>query len=133
MAYYGDLPTYTKQLDALVDYVREHKDAADARFVLAYHNLMMGHSDAAKAQFEKVLAKVPQDQLAGGTLEKTRRHAAGRDAARPPGSRLRGSIVSPRYDPGDTRRGYAQKAAGRKGFRLETHFVLAQNQAAIAV
>ena len=69
-AYYGDLPTYTKQLDALVDYVREHKDAADARFVLAYHNLMMGHSEAAKEQFEKVLAKVPQDQLAAELLKK---------------------------------------------------------------
>ena len=68
--YYGDLPTYTKQLDALVDYVREHKDAADARFVLAYHNLMMGHSEAAKEQFEKVLAKVPQDQLAAEQLKK---------------------------------------------------------------
>ena len=68
--YYGDLPTYTKQLDALVDYVREHKDAADARFVLAYHDLMMGHTDAAKSQFEKVLAKVPQDQLAAGLLKK---------------------------------------------------------------
>jgi hypothetical protein len=68
--YYGDLPTYTKQLDALVDYLHEHKDAADARFVLAYHNLMMGHSEAAKAQFEKVLAKVPQDQLAAGLLKK---------------------------------------------------------------
>ena len=68
--YYGDLPAYTKQLDALVDFVRAHKDAADARFVLAYHNLMMGHADAAKAQFEKVLAKIPQDQLAAGLLKK---------------------------------------------------------------
>jgi hypothetical protein len=69
-AYYGDLPAYTKQIDALVDYLHEHKDAADARFVLAYHNLMMGHSDAAKSQFEKVLAKVPQDKLAGELLKK---------------------------------------------------------------
>jgi tetratricopeptide (TPR) repeat protein len=68
--YYGDLPTYRKQLDALVDYVREHKDAADARFVLAYHDLMMGHKDAAKSQFEKVLAKIPQDQLAAGIVKK---------------------------------------------------------------
>ncbi len=68
--YYGDLPTYTKQLDALVDFVREHKDDAGARFVLAYQDLMMGHADAAKEQFEKVLAKVPQDQLAAGIVKK---------------------------------------------------------------
>lgn len=68
--YYGDLPTYEKQLDALVEYVRAHKDAADARFVLAYHNLMMGHADVAKDQFEKVLAKVPQDKLAAEEYKK---------------------------------------------------------------
>jgi thioredoxin-like negative regulator of GroEL len=62
--YYQDLPTYEQQLNALVADVHAHPDAADARFVLAYHDLMMGHKDAAKAQFETVLAKVPQDEVA---------------------------------------------------------------------
>lgn len=66
--YYGDLATYRKHFDALVEYIRAHRDAADARFVLAYHDLMQGHKDLAKAQLEKVLGKVPQDQLAAKLL-----------------------------------------------------------------
>jgi len=67
--YYGDAAAYTKQLDALVDYIRTHQDAADARFVLAYHDLMMGHRDSAKVELEKVLGKVPQDQVAAKLLK----------------------------------------------------------------
>ncbi len=66
--YYDNLPVYQKQLDELVAYIKAHPDAADARFVLAYHDLMLGDKDAAKVQFEKVLAKVPQDQLAAKLL-----------------------------------------------------------------
>jgi tetratricopeptide (TPR) repeat protein len=62
--YYQDLPAYEKQLNELVAFIKAHPDAADARFVLAYHDLMLGDKNAAKTQFEKVLAKVPQDQLA---------------------------------------------------------------------
>ncbi len=73
--YYEDLPAYTKQLDALVDYIRDHKDAMDARFVLAYQDIMMGHKDAAKIQLEDIVAKIPKDQVSvqllknlGGTV-----------------------------------------------------------------
>jgi hypothetical protein len=62
--YYNDLPTYTKQLEALVDYIQNHKDAMDARFVLSYQDIMMGHKDAAKSQLEDVVAKIPKDQVA---------------------------------------------------------------------
>jgi tetratricopeptide (TPR) repeat protein len=62
--YYGDLPTYTKQLDALVDYISKNEKAMDARFVLAYQNMMMGHRDAAKKQIENIIAYIPKDQLA---------------------------------------------------------------------
>jgi hypothetical protein len=67
--YYGNVPAYSKQLDALVEYLRAHQDAADARFVLAYHDLMMGHREAAKLELEKVLAKVPQDKVAADLLK----------------------------------------------------------------
>jgi hypothetical protein len=63
-AYYNDLPTYTKQLEALVDYIHNNKDAMDARFVLSYQDIMMGHKDAAKSQLEDVVAKIPKDQVA---------------------------------------------------------------------
>ena len=38
--------------------------------MLAYHDLMMGHAEAAKARFERVLAKIPQDRLAADELKK---------------------------------------------------------------
>ena len=63
-AYYGDLPTYTKQLDALVQHLTKNPKAADARFVLAYHDLMLGHPDEAKTELEQVVKLVPQDKLA---------------------------------------------------------------------
>jgi len=66
---YEDLPTYHQQLKDLEAYVRAHPDAADARFVLAYHYLMQGHKAAARVQFEMVLAKVPQDQVAAKLLK----------------------------------------------------------------
>jgi hypothetical protein len=75
-SYYGNVATYAKQLDRLADYIRKNPNAADARFVLAFHDLMLGHKDAARVQFEKVIVKVPQDKLAiaqikslGGTVE----------------------------------------------------------------
>jgi hypothetical protein len=75
-AYYGNVETYTKQLDKLADYLHKRPEASDARFVLGFQDLMLGHKDAALAQFEKVAAKVPQDKLAiaqikslGGTVE----------------------------------------------------------------
>jgi hypothetical protein len=67
--YYDDLPTYQQQLNALVAYIHAHPDAADVRFVLAYHDLMLGDKNAAKIQFETVLAKVPQDQVAAKLLK----------------------------------------------------------------
>jgi hypothetical protein len=68
-SYYNDLPTYTKQLDALVDYIHDHKDAMDARFVLSYQDIMMGHKDAAKSQLEDIVAKIPKDQVAQRLLK----------------------------------------------------------------
>jgi len=67
--YYGNLPTYNEQLDTLVEFIRKHPPAPEGRFVLAYHDLMMGHRDAAKQQLEKVVAAVPQDKVAADLLK----------------------------------------------------------------
>lgn len=67
-AYYGEVPVYERQLEALVVHIDAHPDAADARFVLAYHDLMMGHKKEARAQLEIVVARVPQDQVAAKLL-----------------------------------------------------------------
>ena len=80
-SYYGNAETYTKQLDQLADFIRKNPEAADARFVLAFHDLMMGHTDAAKTQFETVVEKVPQDKLAVQELKKLGGSVEGKTAA----------------------------------------------------
>jgi hypothetical protein len=78
-SYYNDLPTYQRQLDALNNYVAQRGDSADAKFLLAYHNLMMGHRDLAKTQLAEVVKMAPNDQLAARLLE-----SIGGKAATPP-------------------------------------------------
>jgi len=63
-SYYGDLDAYTKPLDALVDYVRKNPASAEGRFLLAYHDLMMGHNPEGKVQLAQVIKLVPQDKVA---------------------------------------------------------------------
>ena len=49
---YPDVATYTGQLRALEDRCRQDPKAAAPRFVLAYHYLVTGHTDAAVAQLK---------------------------------------------------------------------------------
>lgn len=62
--YYGDVAIYTDQLHALEKYVRENPSSAPGAFLLAYHDLMMGHREAAHRNFEKAAELAPQDSLA---------------------------------------------------------------------
>lgn len=62
--YYDDIGRYTKQVEDLAAYVREHRDSPEAQFLLAYHNLMMGHKQKAADGFAKVLALAPKDDIA---------------------------------------------------------------------
>jgi hypothetical protein len=80
--YYGNVATYEKQLDALAKYVRENPSAVDGRFLLAYHNLMMGHTQEGKEQLAQVVGMAPQDKLAAEFLK----HLGGTPvtAAKPP-------------------------------------------------
>jgi hypothetical protein len=81
-SYYGDLATYETQLDALTKYIQEHPKAADARFVLAYHDLMMGHKHAAAEVFEQVASLVPKDKIAVNAINELGGRAA--ESAAPP-------------------------------------------------
>jgi uncharacterized protein (TIGR03066 family) len=54
---------YTKQLRALEDTVKQRPQAADARFVLAYHYLTCGSKDAAADQLKVLYKQTPQDKL----------------------------------------------------------------------
>lgn len=66
---YPDVATYTRQLRALESYARGHATAADARFLLAYHYLTCGHTDAAVEQLKRVTALQPSDTVARQLLK----------------------------------------------------------------
>lgn len=76
---YSDMQDYQSQLTALEKYVADHPKEAGARFLLAYHYMSAGHTDAAKEQLEQVVALVPSDKLAASLL-----HMVGKGVAAAP-------------------------------------------------
>jgi hypothetical protein len=67
---YPNVDVYTVQLRALEDYARRNPGFASARFVLAYHYLTAGHTEAAAAQLKRVVQLQPRDMLAARLLER---------------------------------------------------------------
>lgn len=61
---YPDVEVYTAQLRKLEQYVKANPNAADARFVLAYHYMTMNHPDIAAKQLEYVVKLEPNDAVA---------------------------------------------------------------------
>jgi tetratricopeptide (TPR) repeat protein len=79
---YPSIDVYTTQLRALEDFTRSHPDSAGGHFVLAYHYLTQGHTDAAVAQLKKVVALQPGDKLSAQLLRQlTQTNAGAPDAA----------------------------------------------------
>jgi len=68
-ALYPSVDAYTQQLRKLEDYLKQNPQAADARFVLAYHYLTAGHSAEAAQQLQKVVEATPKDQVARQLLQ----------------------------------------------------------------
>ncbi len=68
--YYGDDALYTTQLRSLEKYSHDNPTAADARFVRAYHYLMMGHQQQAIDQLQEVAKLTPTDRLVSDLLKK---------------------------------------------------------------
>jgi TolA-binding protein len=66
---YPDVDTYTRQLRDLEAYAKENPKAADARFLLAYHSLVLNQPEAAAKVLEQVVALQPQDQLSAQILK----------------------------------------------------------------
>jgi tetratricopeptide (TPR) repeat protein len=60
---YPDVDTYTAQQRALEAYIGSHPESASARFVLAYHYLTQGHTEAAVEELKEVLKLQPSDHL----------------------------------------------------------------------
>jgi hypothetical protein len=61
---YHSADEYTANYRALEDRVTANPNAAELRILLAYHNLMLGHRDAARRHFERVLALDPSNEVA---------------------------------------------------------------------
>ena len=60
---YPDVEVYTAQLRALEAYCDANLTSAPARFVLGYHYLTQGHTQAAATVFNQVVALMPTDTL----------------------------------------------------------------------
>ena len=67
-SFYLDVNIYALQLRALEQYVDAHRDQPDVRFLLAYHYLTCGHTDAAIQQLKAVVQLNPKDQLSAQLL-----------------------------------------------------------------
>jgi uncharacterized protein (TIGR03066 family) len=68
-ALYANVDVYTAQLRALEEYVRENQSDPAARFLLAYHYLTCGYTDAAATQLKEIVKLNPQDTLSAQLLK----------------------------------------------------------------
>ena len=65
---YRSTEEYTKQLRALEQHARDNTDAADDRFLLAYHYMTLGHIEPAKNMLNSVLMREPKDTVAADMM-----------------------------------------------------------------
>ncbi len=61
---YRSADEYTSLYRSLEDRVIAKPNAVDLRVLLAYHNMMLGHQDAARRHFERVAALDPSNEIA---------------------------------------------------------------------
>lgn len=66
---YSNVDAYTKQLRQLETHVRDHPKEAPARFLLAYHYLVLGSKDAAVQQLKEVVQLEPKDKLSAALVQ----------------------------------------------------------------
>ena len=77
------MDTYTQQLRALEQYRKANPQSAQARFLLAYHDLTGGHSEAALTEFKEVVKLQPADQLSAQMVKTLTPPAEGEPAPAP--------------------------------------------------
>lgn len=65
---YESNDVYEKQLRKLEDHIRKQPRTADARFLLAYHYMTLGHIESAKKQLQAVLILEPKDSVAADLM-----------------------------------------------------------------
>ncbi|MCA9008178.1 MAG: tetratricopeptide repeat protein, partial [Planctomycetaceae bacterium] len=65
---YPDVAIYTAQLRALEAFTKSHPDDAASHFLLSYHYLSCGHTDAAARKLETTVNLMPNDKVAADLL-----------------------------------------------------------------
>jgi tetratricopeptide (TPR) repeat protein len=78
--FYPLADVYTRQLRNLEQSIATN-DSAAARFLLAYHYLMLGHLDSAERQLQRVVALEPRDKLAANLVAGLRGQAGAAGSA----------------------------------------------------
>jgi tetratricopeptide (TPR) repeat protein len=79
---YPDVDTYTSQMRALESYCNENPKSAEGRFLLGYHYLTTGASEAALNQFKRANELQPKDSVSADLVRQlTPRDPAAKPAA----------------------------------------------------
>jgi tetratricopeptide (TPR) repeat protein len=78
---YPSIDVYTTQIRALESAVQQRPDAPGPRFVLAYHYLTAGHTDAAVSELKEVTRLQPSDQLSAALVAQLSGAKPGAEAA----------------------------------------------------
>lgn len=63
IAEFGSLEVYNRSLGALREHLRTPQHTSAGHFVIAYHYLSQGHSDAARVHFQRASEGEPRDQV----------------------------------------------------------------------
>jgi tetratricopeptide (TPR) repeat protein len=90
---YPNIQVYTDQLRALEGFVRNNPQDGGSRFVLAYHYMSAGHTDAARRQLQQVVQLVSNDRVATDLLNMLAQRNQGPTAS--PGTSP-GTVPTPR-------------------------------------
>ncbi|MEZ6120008.1 MAG: hypothetical protein R3C28_26035 [Pirellulaceae bacterium] len=95
--YYQNRERYVQQFNALRDYVDSNPGSENGVFLLAYHNLMLGHYDDAQKRFAKVHELNPNDQIAQEQFNQLQQQ---HEVSRIPCPRLRSRKTNNKFDLG---------------------------------
>lgn len=118
---YPDVDVYTAQLRALEQHVADNPNEADARFLLAYHYITTGNTEAATQELAEVTRLKPDDKLAAD-LMKMNQVGQTAENATPPAPAQTPSQPAPEATPIDSAAlvgtWHAQRPDGSK-FQLE--------------
>lgn len=83
--YSNNVAKYTEQLRALEAFTKSHPDDAAGHFLLWYHYLTCGHTDAAARHLQTTVTLMPSDKVAADILQMIQPpDAAAADPANPP-------------------------------------------------